>query len=180
MRDKSVISVGLRIVWEFGWSIVGLSGRYLYVYDQCGHIIRIYQIKLSVATNRTARFLHLVRPGLRPTSHTTRAPNASKWDLLLSMGVFTLHASSPTRTTGHVAVNWSARTDRKQHSRICFQFLVQICLCVLCEWDRKAFTPDTNWHNQFLWICQQIDNNSLSNSPWIANSKRLRPLHTRH
>ena len=30
----------------------------------------------------------------RPNSHRTRTRNASKWDLLSSMGVFTLHTSN--------------------------------------------------------------------------------------
>ncbi len=58
----------------------------------------------------------LCEQGLRPNSHRARMHNASKWDLLLSMGVFTLHANN---IKGKM-----------------FQFAVHVghvASCVLCE-----------------------------------------------
>ncbi len=64
------------------------------IHWQCLQLIRINCCKMS---RWFSEFLLLgrarrSRDGLWPHSHRTR--NASKWDLLLSMGVFTLHASN--------------------------------------------------------------------------------------
>ncbi len=60
---------------------------------------------LGVASTLPA-LTHFSKRSLRPNSHKTRTRNASKWDLLLSMGVFTLVASNIKGKTFQFVCAW--------------------------------------------------------------------------